>query len=206
MKKKIFITVLLCLFSISPISLRANELERNTVESDHEIVIENVDELSDAEIDRIMKKETEKYLERVVPGYADEKKVRARPTYETVYGTAKTVTIGGYAGNQPAGGRRFNTGGGFWFSDSGGPTASLNVSFPAPYDLISVSVTLGSVGSSGVFVLAPDSTHYFKLYVSKKVRVQPYVVYYTNSQGKKTVWLRSKTTTVTKVDQYAKQV
>lgn len=168
MKKKIFITVLLCLFSISPISLRANELERNTVESDHEIVIENVDELSDAEIDRIMKKETEKYLERVVPGYADEKKVRARPTYETVYGTAKTVTIGGYAGNQPAGGRRFNTGGGFWFSDSGGPTASLNVSFPAPYDLISVSVTLGSVGSSGVFVLAPDTTHYFKLYVSKK--------------------------------------
>ena len=83
---------------------------------------------------------------------------------------------------------------------------SLNVSFPAPYDLISVSVTLGSVGSSGVFVLAPDTTHYFKLYVSKKVRVQPYVVYYTNSQGKKTVWLRSKTTTVTKVDQYAKQV
>ena len=48
MKKKIFITVLLCLFSISQISLRANELERNTVESDHEIVIENVDELEQA--------------------------------------------------------------------------------------------------------------------------------------------------------------
>lgn len=88
------------------------------------------------------------------------------------------VTLDGYAGNQVAGGYNFPTGGGFWFTDSGGPevSGSVNLGLPAPYDLISVSVNLGKKGTSGLFVDAPNTTDYFKLYITKVMEVRPYIV------------------------------
>lgn len=81
--------------------------------------------------------------------------------------------------NQVAGGYQFPTGGGFWFTDNGGPSVSgsINLSLPAPFNSLSFSINLGQKGSSGLFVTAPDTTHYFKLYVSKEMEITPYVIY-----------------------------
>lgn len=89
------------------------------------------------------------------------------------------ITLSGFAGNQVAGGYQFPTGGGFYFSDSGGPevSGSINLSLPSPYDWISVSVNLGQRSeTSGLFVTVPNKTDYFKLFVSKVVEVRPYIV------------------------------
>lgn len=127
--------------------------------------------------------------------------------WKTVYGTKKTVTLKGYAGNQLPGGRKFPTGGGFYFSDSGGPTVSVSVSYSSPYVPVSVSVGLGNSSTSGQFVTVPNKTNYFKLYVSKDVQVQPYIVYQrTNSSSPWKVYYRGKVQTVQRASAYAKKV
>lgn len=92
-------------------------------------------------------------------------------------------TVGGYAGNQVAGGYRFPTGGGFWYTDSGGPSVSgsISLSLPAPYNFVSFSVNLGRKSSSGQFVTVPNTTDYFKLYISKVIEVRPYAIYIARS-------------------------
>lgn len=99
--------------------------------------------------------------------------------YRSEYLEHEIVTVSGFAGNQLSGGYQFPTGGGFWYSDSGGPsvTGSISLSLPAPFDMLSFSVNLGKSATSGLFVNAPNTTDYFKLYVVKTVEVSPYVVY-----------------------------
>ncbi|NLJ59250.1 MAG: hypothetical protein GX339_10460 [Tissierellia bacterium] len=100
--------------------------------------------------------------------------------YRAEYYPYQYKTVSGYAGNQLPGGYRFSTGGGFWYSDSGGPEVSTSVSLalPKPYDFISISVNLGQrTSSSGRFVNVPNTTDYFKLYVRKTIEVRPYAVY-----------------------------
>lgn len=103
--------------------------------------------------------------------------------YKTEYYSYQYKTVGGYAGNQAAGGYRFQTGGGFGYSESGGPSVSgsVSLSLPAPYNFVSFSVNLGNNSSSGKFVTVPNTTDYFKLYVSKVVEVRPYAVYRARS-------------------------
>lgn len=98
--------------------------------------------------------------------------------YKTEYYATQYKTISGFAGNQLPGGYRFPSGGGFWYTDSGGPsfTVSASLNFPPPYDMVSVSVNLGEKGSSGQYVAAPNTTDYFKLYVMKTVAIRPYAV------------------------------
>lgn len=86
-------------------------------------------------------------------------------------------TLKGYAGNQLSGGYKFPTGGGFYFSDSGGPnvSGSVSLSLPAPYNFVSISVGLGNRSTtSGLYVTVPNKTDYFKLYVEKEMEVRPY--------------------------------
>lgn len=99
--------------------------------------------------------------------------------YKTEYLAYRYVTLRGFAGNQLAGGYQFPTGGGFWFTDSGGPvvSTSVNIGLPAPYNLVSVSVNLGQKGSSGQWVAVPSSNYYYKLYVTKTMEVRPYATY-----------------------------
>ena len=80
--------------------------------------------------------------------------------YKTEYLSYKYKTVGGYAGNQNAGGYRFQT---------------------APFNVIQFSVSLGNKSSSGQFVTVPNTTDYFKLYVSKKMEIRPYAVYRAKS-------------------------
>ena len=89
-------------------------------------------------------------------------------------------TLKGYAGNQLSGGYKFPTGGGFYFSDSGGPnvSGSVSLSLPAPYNFVSISVGLGNRSTtSGLYVTVPNKTDYFKLYVEKEMEVRPYAIY-----------------------------
>jgi len=90
--------------------------------------------------------------------------------YKHEWGTPKLAYASGYAGNQPDW-TRFRTKGGFYYSSSGGPSASISVSLPKPLGLVSFSVNLGSSGSSGKFVEAPNTTQYFKLYVQRNYTV-----------------------------------
>lgn len=97
--------------------------------------------------------------------------------YKHEYGRTAYPSTSGYAGNQPSRGTKFPTGGGFYYSDRGGPSSSISVSFPKPYDNISFSVDLGNSSTSGVFVNAPNKTDYFKLHVTKEYEVKPYIIY-----------------------------
>lgn len=105
-----------------------------------------------------------------------------RYKYRTEYLDYEYKTVSGYAGNQSApGGYRFETGGGFYYEDSGGPDAStsINLTLPKPWDVISVSANLGirSSGVKGVLVEVPNTTDYFKLYITKVLKIRPYIVY-----------------------------
>lgn len=88
-------------------------------------------------------------------------------------------TAGGFAGNQVRDGYRFPTGGGFFYSEDGGPQITLNINFEIPrLPETSVSVGLGMKKDTlGQFVSVPNTTDYFKLYVEKEVEIRPYVVY-----------------------------
>lgn len=127
--------------------------------------------------------------------------------WKTEYGPKKTVTLGGYAGGQVQNGYQFPTGGGFYFSDSGGPSVSVSVNYDIPYTPVSVSVGLGNSSTSGKFVSVPNKTDYFKLYVSKEVEVQPYITYTRDSRNSPwKVYYRGKVQSVLSVSAYAKKV
>ena len=123
----------------------------------------------------------EKAMDEILENMEQENLLARGPSYryKTDYKPYKYTTFSGYAGNQVAGGYKFPTGGGFWFTDSGGPevSASVNVGLPKPYDMVSVSVNLGKKGTSGLWVSVPSSSSYYKLYVSKKMELRPYITY-----------------------------
>lgn len=123
----------------------------------------------------------EKAISEIMAEITKEDSVARGPKYhyKTEYAPYVYKTLSGYAGNQLEGGYKFPTGGGFWFTDSGGPSVSgsINVSLPAPYNIISVSVNLSKKGTSGLWVSVPSSSSHYKLYVSKEIQVRPYVIY-----------------------------
>lgn len=102
---------------------------------------------------------------------------------KTEWGTAVTRYISGYPANQPTNGSRFHTGGGDYYSESGGPIQSLTISFGDPFGIVNVGVSIGETGSSGAFVEAPDTANYYKLYIVKTVEVQLYIAYYRDAEG-----------------------
>ena len=115
------------------------------------------------ERDAIFEAEVEKALAALSNGSARE--VRYQYKSENLTDKYKIKTVGGFAGNQVQNGYRFPTGGGFYFSDVGGPTVqgSVNLGLPKPFDTVSFTV--------------PNTTDYFKLYVEKEVEARPYKVY-----------------------------
>ena len=141
------------------------------------------------ERDRIFEAEMERIMSEL-----NENNVSRGPKYH--YGSENLPyqykTLGGYAGNQVERGYRFPTGGGFYYSDSGGPTVNGSVSITIPTTLNNVSISFGiNLGqrseSSGFFVSVPNKTDYFKLYIEKELEVRPYVVYRKRS-GTEGTW------------------
>lgn len=123
-------------------------------------------------------------INEIMNGLNDEPSVKGpKYHYKSEYLPYQYVTVSGFAGNQLPGGYRFPSGGGFWYSDNGGPSVSGSVylNLPLPYNFLSFSVNIGVNSTSGLFVNAPNTTDYFKLYVSKVIEVRPYVIYTARS-------------------------
>lgn len=131
-------------------------------------------------------------------------------TYDTEYVQTKYVTKGGYAGGQPKNGTRFPTGGGFSWSDEGGPAISASVSFSKPFKYVDITIELGVASVKDVIgysVDAPNKTNYFKLYVSKTMEVRQANIYRTNIKtGKTTLYMTMYPSTLDSYDLSAKKV
>ncbi|MBW4828606.1 MAG: hypothetical protein KZY61_05570 [Clostridiaceae bacterium] len=126
--------------------------------------------------------------------------------YVHKYGPTRIATIRGFAGNQPVKGRKFSSGGGFYYSSKGGPTASASISFPSPFNVISISANLGQSGSSGVYVAVPNRTDYFKLYIEKDFQVKPCIIYKKQPNGKLKEWTRLNLKTLYRERYYSKKI
>lgn len=87
----------------------------------------------------------------------------------------KYPVVSGFAGGQLPGGTRFESGGGFQWVASGGPSVSVS----AGWSGVSVSAQLGSASKKtvGYNVAVPNKTNYFKLHVSKTFKAQKIAVY-----------------------------
>lgn len=178
MNKKILLVINLIgilIFTFS-IPAYADTVEADdAAESKHTIVT-----TTEAERDAMYEKEMEKVMEKI----EKEDSIAKGPKYQykTVKKSPVYTTAKGYAGNQVAGGYRFKTGGGFWHTDSGGPSidAQATVNFPAPFEKVfAFSVTLGVKGpsNSGIYVEAPDKTNYYRLYIKKTMEVRRSITY-----------------------------
>mgnify|MGYP001021648865 CR=1 FL=1 len=124
-----------------------------------------------------LQKEVDKIIENDIKNNNTVKGPRYK--YKTVYLSAVYTNVGGYPGNQTPGGYSFPTGGGFYYSPAGGPvvSGSISVSLPAPYNICSFSINLGTSSTFGTFVNVPSTTGRYKLYVVQTMRVVPYKVY-----------------------------
>lgn len=132
---------------------------------------------------------------------------KGRKIHRVQSGKSVRRTIGGLAGNQPPGGNRFGSGGGFYHADKGGPVLPVSISFPQPYNFLSVTVSLGVSSTSGKFVTVPDTVNYYKLYVEKTYDFRPYVVWEIDvATGKKTKYASGITKILYNINQYAKKV
>lgn len=141
---------------------------------------------------------------------------RVQSYYSTLKFEPHIRNVEGYAGNQPSGGTRFPTGGGFFYSENGGPeqTVSISVSLPfglSPYSL-SVGVGLGNkTDTFGEIIFAPSTDKYYKLYVEKQVEITPIGVYLVESkngpvtENSKFAYMMESVVLISK-DVYAKEV
>ena len=177
MKKTMaFLLAIITLFLLSAPAFATSNSTWDTVTADDKVVIIVPKEERDRQFNEAMDK-----IIQELEGTAETMDNKERFRYE--YLDYEYETLGGYAGNQVPGGYRFPTGGGFYFSDYGGPSVSGGVSFslPEPYNWISISVNLGQRStSSGVFVEVPNTKDYFKLYVEKVMEIRPIVIYKQN--------------------------
>lgn len=130
-----------------------------------------------------------------------------RKTHKIENGASIRKMVSGFSANQPPGGNKFQSGGGFYYSDDGGMPISISVQFPYPFNLLSASVSLGSSTGFGKFVEVPDRTNYYKLFVEKIYDCKPYIVWEVDiATGQKTKYASGMTTILFNVNQYAKKV
>lgn len=84
---------------------------------------------------------------------------------------------------------------------------TITLSLPLPYNICSFNVKLGNKSTSGVFVNAPNTNDYFKLYVSKCMELRPYATYRVRSGiDDWELWLSGAVPMVYSVSQWASKV
>lgn len=164
---------LLMLLSMSSVAFADTNIpNENSTLKENNFVLENSSDLHSD-----LQKEVDKIIENDIKNNITPRGPRYK--YKTTYLSPVYTSVGGYAGNQLPGGYQFSTGGGFYYSPGGGPTVSgsVTVSLPAPYNVCSFSINLGTTGSFGTFIQAPSTTGYYKLYVEQTMKVVPYKVF-----------------------------
>ena len=71
------------------------------------------------------------------------------------------------------------------------PTVSVSASWPTPFGTFSIAGNMGNRASSGIYVNAPTRDAYYKLWITKEYRCQPFVVYQVEKRsGKKTLYYK----------------
>lgn len=132
-------------------------------------------DLSEEEIYRNEQEQINEYLNRL--------NNKRNPEYDYEYvskpsGSPVTVKKGiGFAGGQPSNGTVFNSPGGFLWQDGG---YNQSVSIGIGGKLFSISVSAGKVNATtGIYISAPAKVP-VKLYVSKDIKSQKYIVYRKN--------------------------
>lgn len=163
----IFVALLTLLSMTSVAFADTNSSDEHSALRENNFVLEKSSDLQ---------KEVDKIIENDIKNNNTIKGPRYK--YKTVYLSPIYTNVSGYAGNQLPGGYQFPTGGGFYYSPEGGPTVSgsITVSLPAPYNICSFSINLGTNGSFGTLIYAPSTTGYYKLYVVQTMKVVPYKV------------------------------
>ncbi len=118
----------------------------------------------------------------------------SRPTYSTVYGKPKIVYTGSReVAGQGKWGTKIDGGGSVYAAFSGGGTASVTVSFAAPFGSMGVSLPLPKMTTAalaGVSVSIPGDGHWYKIYLNVSYEIKPFVVY-EKKNGKKSVYRKS---------------
>lgn len=165
----IFVALLTLLSMTSVAFADTNVSDEHSVLREKNFVLEKSSDLQ-KEVDKIIENDIKNNNTLKGPRYK----------YKTVYLSPVYTKVGGYAGNQLPGGYQFPNGGGFYYSPAGGPivSGSVTVSLPAPFNVCSFSINLGTTGSSfGTIINVPSTTGYYKLYVSQTMRVVPYKIF-----------------------------
>ena len=124
------------------------------------------------------------------------------------YGDYFYKTVKGYAGKQSSP-TMFPTGGGFYYSYSGGPRVNVSVSLGYELGSVSVGTTLGNKATRGQFVTVPSKNKYYKLYVEKTLKCRKYKVQVWKMRSGKLQWCDSSRNVWSKVVStkvYAKEV
>ena len=80
-----------------------------------------------------------------------------------------------------------------YYSTSGGPTKSTSLTLQFTYGVASVSVSAeigAKASSSGVFISLKSNqpSGYYKLWLTKTLLIEPYVVYRKRSGAENTTW------------------
>nr|WP_326171362.1 hypothetical protein [uncultured Oscillibacter sp.] len=108
---------------------------------------------------------------------------RVQTYYRAVSLSPVRDSVTGFPGNQKPEGYRLGEGGFLYYSEDGGPEATITLSLalaygPASFSL-GVSVPMGnrSNGTIGLGVPVPDSVNYYKLKVTKNVEIHPIAIY-----------------------------
>lgn len=101
--------------------------------------------------------------------------------YKSEYLEPQYATIEGFIGGQSDTGIRLKSGGSIYYSKSGGPSISVSVGLPKPFDFlyVGVSADIGSLssGNIGVSLTVPDTIHHFKIYCERVYKVTPIITY-----------------------------
>lgn len=180
MKKRIILLLLLIFIFIPNSALAENlyNLENKTLIYQNNMTQEEIEKEHKRQLEKhIMSLNLKENEYKITIGDSKMISLDDPSDYMHEWGPTAYPTTSGYAGNQPSNGTKFPTGGGFYYSDSGGPTASISVSFPEPFNSVSFSIGLGNSSTSGIFVNVPNTTDYFKLYITKEYEVRPYIIY-----------------------------
>jgi hypothetical protein len=86
-----------------------------------------------------------------------------------------------FPSGQDPGGVCMPSGGILYYNKNGnGPSISFGFTLPSPYNYISGSINIGTVNTTGVGigVNIPADHHYYKLQVTKTVKIVTYTTYY----------------------------
>jgi len=174
----------ICMFLILVMVLSMSPATALATESQEGDVILFTHARSEAELEAELEADVARYLSRM----------RTNNRTRVIQNGTRSTFIEGRPAGQLPGGERFVNGGGWWLSQSGGPTISVRVQLPAPWNMISVAANMGTRGTTGTYHNAPDRTNFWHLYNRVEMRTSYWTIEEEVAPGGWVVFQRGQTT------------